>query len=172
MLVNRQRAWEHYFQTSDREPLIKAYWDSVSYMAWEKNKTDEHRKEDAFQWGMIGLLKAIRTIDPKRVKSKDAWVWLNVRGMMNNAKRFPQHESLEDFWGENEPYQIPDVQDLDTKIYLDGLLDRLPKRESFILRLVYFHDLRRTEIGKIMGLSSMRVGQLEKRALKTLEGLA
>jgi RNA polymerase sigma factor (sigma-70 family) len=90
--MTRAQAWTHYFQTGDREPLVKAYWDSISYLAHAKYP---RHKEDYFQIGMMGLLKAIDRIDPKRVKSKDAWVWLNVKGMMYNARNWRQDLSLD-----------------------------------------------------------------------------
>src|SRR6188472_1821937 len=91
--MNRAQAWTHYFDTGDREPLVLAYWNSIQYIAWSKYR---NQKEDMFQWGMIGLLKAIRTVDPKRVRSLDAWVWLNVKGMMDNYfKPTPDHDWLD-----------------------------------------------------------------------------
>jgi RNA polymerase sigma factor (sigma-70 family) len=92
--MNRAQAWDHYFATGDREPIVKAYWKSIEYIAWSRYR---NQKEDMFQWGMIGLLKAIRTVDVTKVKSLDAWVWLNVRGMMNNYFRpQPMHSSLDE----------------------------------------------------------------------------
>ena len=83
--VNREESWSHYFLTGDMEPLLLAYRDGVHRIVcgWYTRN-----REDMMQWGMMGVIKAARAIDPKRVKSKDAWVWLNVKGMLlNNAKK-------------------------------------------------------------------------------------
>lgn len=84
VVMTRDKAWSNYFETGEIDPLIRAYWDSVQYIAWSKNLVSIERQEDMFQWGMIGLIKGIKSIDPSRTKSKDAWIWMNVKGMMFN----------------------------------------------------------------------------------------
>jgi len=150
--MDREKAWKHYFQTGDKEPLVRAYWDSISYLAWAKYP---NQKEDMFQVGMLGLLKAIERIDPKRVKSKDAWVWLNVKGMMYNII---QPKPTVPLVLEIEPGREDDKD-------FDLIIKDLPARKRLILSLIYKHDWRRTEIGKLLGISSMRVGQIEQEAL-------
>ena len=157
LVMNRKQAWTHYFETGDRAPLIKAYWDSIDYIAWARFPK---QREDMFQWGMIGLLKAIDKIDIERVKSVDAWVYLNVRGSMLNARQFKTTVSLDD----EENFIHPAVFDE----YDEGLLDSLPKREALIVRLIHLENYKRTEVAKMFNLSSMRIGQLEKRALEKL----
>lgn len=157
--MTREQAWTHYFNTGDREPLVKAYWDSISYLAWA---TNPQQKEDYFQVGMMGLLKAIDKIDPNRVKSKDAWVWLNVKGMMYNIIPPKPTIPLNDVIYEQTD-QNSDQFDL--------MIDDLPARDKLILSLIYRHDWHRTEIADLLGISSMRVGQLEKRALDNLRNL-
>jgi len=88
----REKAWQEYFRSGDTEPLIKAYWDSIQYMAWDFN---ERNQDDLFQVGLLGLIKAAKTVDVKRVRSLDAWVFLNVRGAMRNLRRFKQDYSLD-----------------------------------------------------------------------------
>lgn len=154
-----------------------AYKNSIEYMAIDKFPgLKDH--EDMIQIGYMGLLKAIDRLDISRVKSVDAWVYLNVRGAMLNAFavksqfRRRNHDSLENYYGIDEPYEIPMEIEFDNPAYADLLLKRLPEREAFIIRSIYFDDLKRTEVAKEMGVSSMRVGQLEQRALKFLSSIA
>ena len=88
----REEAWISYFQSGNKELLIRAYSDSIKYMASQFYGEDD----DLIQVGYMGLLKAIDKIDVNRVKSKDAWVFLNVRGAMINLRRFPKIPHLED----------------------------------------------------------------------------
>ena len=161
--MNRQQSWQEYFQTGNKEPLIKAYWDSIQYIAWEKFPKEQ---EDMFQWGMIGFLKALRRLDRTRVKSLDAWVFLNVRSVMLNAYK---RDNTEFILIDEVKHQIADKpEDLDTEIAINVCLQNLPTRERQILKKIYWDDLSRIEIGRQFGISSMRVGQLEQRALERL----
>jgi hypothetical protein len=92
--MTRDQAWRHYFTTRDPEPLVKAYWSSVANISWQYSYRQE--KDDMFQVGMIGLLNALDRLDVRRVKSLDAWVYLNVRSAMRNARMFPATESFDE----------------------------------------------------------------------------
>lgn len=170
--MTREAAWTHYFNTGDREPLVKAYQDSISGMA---RAMYPRYWEDYSQVGLMGLLKAIDRIDPKRVKSKDAWVWMNVRGAMydfaqykgKEVRRYAFERSYEEWVGKSgnqmvellDPYRADDF---------DLLLYKLPAKWRLILSLIYRHDWDRTQIAKLFNLSSMRIGQIEKEALEYL----
>ena len=154
--MTNDQAWTHYFTTGDREPLVLAYWNSVRYLA---GVLFPRYKEDMFQVGMIGLLKAIDKIDPGRVKSKDAWVWLNVKGMMLNAPKVKPTLAIDEW---TETYTEDEGRDFDL------MIGRLSARKKLILSLIYRHDWRRTEIAKLLNISSMRVGQIEQEALEEI----
>lgn len=166
-IMEREQAWTHYFNTGDREPLVKAYWHSIEQIAWYHYR--DH-KEDYLQIGMMGLLKAIDRIDVQRVKSKDAWVWLNVKGMMFNKKPPKRTLPLQGFAldDESERDSIADKNDPFTEVEFDMLLGGLTARQRVILSLIYRHDWDRTQIAKLFNLSSMRIGQIEKEALEYL----
>lgn len=156
----RQQAWNHYFQTGDREPIIKAYWKSISYIAHARYPAYE---EDMFQVGLMGLLKAISRIDVNRVKSIDAWVWLNVRGEMFNVKLAKPTLPIVI---ESERFAIE--EDKDPKIYMQQAFEVLNERDRYILDSIYYKNKTRQALGKELGITGMRVGQLEQRALKQL----
>lgn len=146
--------------------MIRAYWDSIEYIARYRYPS---QWEDMFQVGLMGLMKALKRLDRDRVKSLDAWVFLNVRGMMFNVRQFPETLSLNESSAEGEEYiDLFEADDDSTKVLVDDLLSILPKREAFIIRMIHFRGYQRTELGKMFGLSSMRIGQLEKRALNQL----
>ncbi len=169
--MERKPAWNHYFTTGDRTPLVKAYWKSIEGISFHRYPKQQ---EDMFQFGMMGLLKAIDKVDRERVKSLDAWVFLNVRGMMFNARQFKPTVSLDAKIDEYEDEPTAFLDLLEAEDSMDDLevadyLKSLPRREASILQLIHVHGFKRTEIGRAMGLSSMRVGQLEKRAIKIMQ---
>lgn len=171
--MDRKQAWSHYFETGDRTPLVEAYWKSIEYIAW---RDYPYNCEDMFQVGMIGLLKAIRRLDRDRVKSLDAWVFLNVRSVMRNERKFPSTESLDVEVERRAPghyaklitFKDQLVAEDHYDLELNETLDTLPTREALILRLIHLENYKKTEIAKMFDLSSMRIGQLEQQALNRL----
>lgn len=155
--MTRDEAWSHYFETGDREPLIKAYWDSINYIAWSRYP---QQQEDMFQLGMIGLLTAIEKIDRSRVKSLDAWVWLNVKGKMFNAPKVQPTIEIND-WSDSFEEEYEDLR-------FNTTISSLDARQQQILTWIYRDDRLKTEIGRDLNISSMRVGQIEQQALKKL----
>lgn len=125
------------------------------------------------QLGLMGVVKAIKNVDRDRVKSLDAWVYLNAKGMMFNARQFPDCASLNEIAMSrgDDPVEYIDLlpsEDDNTEVLVDDLLNQLPKREAFIIRMIHFRGYRRTELGKMFNISSMRIGQLEQQGLKRL----
>lgn len=62
----------------------------------------------------------------------------------------------------NEPHV--NVMRSDMKIYLDGVINSLPKNEQMVLSLYYEHDLNLKEIGEVLGVSESRVSQIHSLA--------
>ena len=48
----------------------------------------------------------------------------------------------------------------------------LPEREQTILRLRFHHDLKQSEIAKVVGVSQMQVSRLLKRSIESLSAAA
>jgi RNA polymerase sigma factor (sigma-70 family) len=124
------------------------------------------------QLGLMGVVKAAKNVNPDRVKSLDAWVFLNAKGMMFNARQFPECLSLNAVVSNDEEEHVEFIdllpsEDDNTEVLVDNLFSALPKREAFILRMIQRGYLR-TEIARMFNLSSMRIGQLEKRGLERL----
>lgn len=162
--MSREQAWNHYFNTGDREPLVKAYWDSISYLAWANFP---YARDDYFQVGMLGLLKAIDRIDPKRVKSKDAWVWLNVKGMMKNVVQPTPTVSLNELMSEKSEYidQLEDKADFIARI---DLLDAAATDDP----AAYLDNYRSQTIDHKTVLERYNRGELSLRALGNELGIS
>lgn len=170
--MDRKKAWSHYFTTGDETPLIKAYMVSIRVIALDFPQ--EH--EDMIQIGLMGLMKALRRLDRNRVKSLDAWVFLNVRSMMRNARKFKpcgSIEALEDLASFEElnnfkaTVKLPATEDEEP----NDMLDALPKREALIIRLIHLENYKRTEVAQMFGITSARIGQLEQQGLQRLKGI-
>ncbi len=54
------------------------------------------------------------------------------------------------------------------RIALRQAIDKLPSRESMVIRLRYFHGLTQQNVAKIMGVSQVQISRIEKKALEKL----
>lgn len=57
------------------------------------------------------------------------------------------------------------------KMALRQAIDRLPERESMVIRLRYYHGLTQDKISKILSVSQVQVSRIEKKALERLNEL-
>ena len=57
------------------------------------------------------------------------------------------------------------------KISLRQAIDRLPERESMVIRLRYYHGLTQEKVSKILQVSQVQVSRIEKKALAALRTL-
>ena len=57
------------------------------------------------------------------------------------------------------------------KISLRQAIDKLPERESMVIRLRYFHGLTQERISNILHVSQVQVSRIEKKALTLLKDL-
>ena len=57
------------------------------------------------------------------------------------------------------------------KIALKQAIDKLPERESMVIRLRYFHGLTQDRVAKVLRVSQVQVSRIEKRALAHLRVL-
>lgn len=64
---------------------------------------------------------------------------------------------------EKEEYEIED------KLALRMILEKLNARERQIIVLRYFKDMTQTEVSKILGLSQVQVSRIEKKVLKKMK---
>ena len=54
------------------------------------------------------------------------------------------------------------------KIALSQAIERLPERESMVIRLRYFHGLTQERTAKVLSVSQVQVSRIEKKALASL----
>lgn len=57
------------------------------------------------------------------------------------------------------------------KIALRQAIDRLPERESMVIKLRYFHGLTQDRVSKVLRVSQVQVSRIEKKALAMLRDL-
>jgi len=57
------------------------------------------------------------------------------------------------------------------KIALRQAIDKLPERETMVIRLRYFHGLTQERASKVLGVSQVQVSRIEKKALLHLRQL-
>lgn len=57
------------------------------------------------------------------------------------------------------------------RIALKQALDRLPERESMVIRLRYYHSLTQERIAKVLQVSQVQVSRIEKKAIEKLREL-
>ena len=57
------------------------------------------------------------------------------------------------------------------KVSLRQAIEKLPERESLVIRLRYFHGLTQERVSKILAVSQVQVSRIEKKALQRLKEL-
>ena len=57
------------------------------------------------------------------------------------------------------------------KISLQQAIDKLPERESMVIKLRYFHGLTQERVSKVLDVSQVQVSRIEKKALTHLRDL-
>ncbi len=55
------------------------------------------------------------------------------------------------------------------KISLRQAIDRLPERESMVIKLRYFHGMTQERAARVLGVSQVQVSRIEKKALMNLK---
>ena len=54
------------------------------------------------------------------------------------------------------------------RIALRQAIERLPERESIVIRMRYFHGLTQDRVAKVLSVSQVQVSRIEKKALALL----
>ena len=54
---------------------------------------------------------------------------------------------------------------------LKNALEKLPERESMVIRLRYYHGLTQERVSRVLKVSQVQVSRIEKKALQLLKGL-
>ncbi len=57
------------------------------------------------------------------------------------------------------------------KIALKQAIEKLPERESMVIKLRYFHALTQERVAKVMGVSQVQISRIEKKAILQLREL-
>ena len=80
-----------------------------------------------------------------------------------------QQETGEDgFTLENVQSNTESEESLLERLSLRQAIDRLPERETMVIRLRYFHGLTQERVSKVLQVSQVQVSRIEKKALAQL----
>ena len=83
-----------------------------------------------------------------------------------------QRETGEDgFSLENILTDTETEETLVERISLRQAIDKLPERESMVIKLRYFHGLTQDRVSKVLSVSQVQVSRIEKKALAKLKEL-
>jgi RNA polymerase sigma factor (sigma-70 family) len=176
-----------------RNDIVKSNLKLVSAIAnrWYKRsvKATGVAENTLFQEGILGLIKAVERFDWRRGRKFSTFATPKVEGairdfLKSEFKRSKIEEPEEAKAAGKEGQEIVSKIDrfigqrsrspeekLIGQISIKQLIARLPKKEGKIIQLRYLDGLTLEKIGRIVGLSTERVSQLEKRALKKMKGM-
>lgn len=76
-----------------------------------------------------------------------------------------------DFSLENILTDTESEEQLVERISIRQAIDRLPERESIVIRLRYFHGMTQERVSRVLSVSQVQVSRIEKKALKLLKEL-
>jgi len=148
---------------------------------------DPDDREDAAQEFALGALIALSRAEPSRAIR--AFQWAYGRGRVRNFLRLrrrlrslyavsldlqPDAEDgpgITDMLASSGEAHPEAVERTDTDAWVRNTVDRLPPRMALLVRLRYFQNLTRVEIGQHLGITGERVRQLETSALAELRSL-
>lgn len=83
-----------------------------------------------------------------------------------------QREAGEDgFTLENILTDTESEETMVERISLRQAIDRLPERESMVIKLRYYHGLTQDRVSKVLAVSQVQVSRIEKKALARLKTL-
>lgn len=82
-----------------------------------------------------------------------------------------QESGEEGFSLENVLTDTQSEECLVEKIALRQAVNRLPERESMVIRLRYYHGLTQDRVSRVLKVSQVQVSRIEKKALQTLREL-
>lgn len=93
--------------------------------------------------------------------------WL-IRILMNSAsdllKKRPQYEELQ-----QDLYVVPNEEELDVKITLEGIMEHLTKEEKDVVLLKYYEDYTFEQIAEVLSIKLGTAKTILYRALKKLK---
>lgn len=154
-----------------------------------KKFAHQYSYDDIFQWGCIGLVKAINNFDNSKKCKFSTYAYRLISGNITNEIRndkwymCPRRERFEN---KNTPISLNNIlrtteDDLE---YIDILVDenndydeidlkltirKLPIRLAKIIELKYFEDMTNKKIARRINMSEPSVCRLEKIALEMLK---
>jgi RNA polymerase sporulation-specific sigma factor len=135
--------------------------------------------DDLVQEGTLGLIKAARSFDPSLGFAFSSFAYSCIQNHLRTflgreRETLSLDEPLGDADGDTHADILPDARPSPEHVavstgHVGAVLASLPEREATVLRLRFGLDdgVERTgeEVGQTLGLSKMRVSQIERKAL-------
>ncbi len=153
---------------------------------WDRTPRSLRRREREMRSAETDLrLRLGRDPDPKELAEAMGVSPEEVHGLRSDLNRY-HDESLDRTTGGPDPgtgFTVaettaddgPNIEDLvaheETVAILADCMRKLPERESRVLSLYYYEELRLREIAELMGVTESRISQIRQAALKTLRTL-
>ena len=146
-------------QEQDEEVIAGSHIDIVQYFAWKYHRVDNYvgHLDDLMSDGMLGLLAAIRRYDDEGGASFETYASIRIEGYIRDGIRQRSGYRRAEY-GKTERITCDNEGEMD---YWDkmpredvvGLLPFLSLQEKQVVRLFYFGDLSRKEIGYVIDAS-------------------
>jgi len=138
--------------------------------------TNGDLRDELFQEGVVGLLKAIRRFDPERGVPFPAYASTAVTGEIrhhlrdrSSCVRAPEAATAEVVPLEDDvPTTASGFGRSEDRVELEGRLSCLGRREREVVYLRFFADLTQDEIARCLGISQMHVSRLLRGALERM----
>lgn len=118
-----------------------------------------------------GLLKAMEEYDPSRNVAFITFMYRRILGMLLNAKRAEQRQTrMESIDGDEDMPSIPAVvyDDLDSKVYVEEVLECLEPFERQVVTLSYGHEMSLRQVAAKMGCSYDKIWRVKREACRKL----
>lgn len=149
----------------------------VRKISWHYSRPIPAMREDFEQIGYIGLMKACERFDPARNHKFSTYAYPIIRGEISHwirdhlsLVRIPRpllKQGVTYHGCPIEPYHATEKIDSDLSDLLYEL-EKLPRREKFVIKMSFFNDLTTVEIAKNLGLSTKTVKRCKANAIATL----
>lgn len=135
--------------------------------------------EDLVQLGWVSGLQAALSYVEGKGSTLQSWVITSakrdmVRYLNSEMESGANHEDITNLLDEDDVDELLDydLQSLlERKADLSNLVDKLPRRESNVVKLYYYHDMSESEIGTHYGISRSMVRKIKDRAVAKIQQL-
>ena len=126
-------------------------------------------RDDAFQQGCVGMLKAIRAFRSDRGACLSTYAYHRIEGEIRHYIRDERRKPPAPPWaGENGPASFDPQEGVTDRLFARELILSRPERERRLILLRYACGLTQSRTAAILGVSQAQVSRRERAILKKL----